>query len=259
MITQRRVTTFEDGRQEEPASWLTGGLLRWDVAVGSAYARLVNRPLARLAGRILAALLLTVLLAAKWQAVKPLLGANHLLAHEWTDQAVLLNNLLQIPFLALATLLVVFRGPQIRGTGRFSGVIVALSGTLLPSLLIYDSRTGSIAALAPVAALLLAVGMSWAIWSLTVLGRCFSMVPEVRGLVTRGPYRWIRHPIYLGEVIAVFGLLLPVISVSHVAIFAVFCGLQLWRTNYEEAGLAATFAEYGEYRNRTARLLPGLW
>jgi protein-S-isoprenylcysteine O-methyltransferase Ste14 len=259
MITKRRATTFEDGRPEEPASRLAGGLLRWDVAVGSAYARLANRPVARLAGRILAALVLTFVLAAKWQAIKPLFGGDHLHSDGWTDQALLLNTLLQIPFVALMILLVVIRGPQIRGTGRLSGMVVALSGTLLPSLLIYDSRSGSIAALAPLAALLLAAGMLWAIWSLTVLGRCFSMVPEVRGLVTSGPYRWVRHPIYLGEVTAVFGLLLPIISVSHVAIFAIFCGLQLWRTNYEEAGLAASFPEYGEYRNRTARLLPGLW
>lgn len=259
MTTLGRVTTFDDGRPERAAPRFGRGLLNLDVALGAAYARLANRPLARIVGRILVALLLVLLLAAKWRALSALLGANQSPAHVWNHWAVVLNNALQIPFLALATYLVVRRGPQIRGTGRFSGILVALSGTLIPSLLIYDSGVESRASVAPLAALLLLVGMLWAIWSLAVLGRCFSTVPEVRGLVTRGPYQWVRHPIYLGEVVATLGLLLPILSVFHVAIFAIFCGLQLWRTQYEEVGLSATFPEYGDYQRRTARLVPGLW
>jgi protein-S-isoprenylcysteine O-methyltransferase Ste14 len=259
MATQRRVTTFGDGRQEQPTPQFGHTLRLWDVAIGAAYARLANRQPARIVGRILVALMLTVLLSAKWQEVSPLLRADRPRTDEWTYWAVLANDGLQIPFLALAVLLVVLRRPQIQGTTRFSGILVALGGTLIPSLLIYDSNVGSHTALAPVAILLLSVGMIWAIWSLTVLGRCFGVVPEVRGLVTSGPYQWVRHPIYLGEVIATLGLLLPILSVFHVAVFSIFCGLQLWRTKYEEVGLAATFPEYGDYQRRTARLLPGLW
>jgi len=58
---------------------------------------------------------------------------------------------------------------------------------------------------------------------------------------------------------AALGLLLPILSTRNVVVFALFCALQLWRTRYEEKGLAATFPVYEEYRQRTARLLPGLW
>lgn len=259
MTTQRHATTVDGSRHEHAAPRFGRVLLSWDAALGAAYARLANRPVARIIGRIIVALLLALLLTAKWRALSTLLGSDHQRAHDGNYWAVVLNNALQIPFLALATFLVVRRGPQIRGTRRFSGILVALSGTLIPSLLIYDSGANSRASVAPLAVLLLLVGMLWAIWSLAVLGCCFSTVPEVRGLVTRGPYQWVRHPIYLGEIVATLGVLLPVLSVFHVAIFAIFCGLQLWRTQYEEDGLRATFPEYGDYRQRTARLVPGLW
>jgi len=82
---------------------------------------------------------------------------------------------------------------------------------------------------------------------------------RLRGLVTRGPYRWVRHPVYLDEITAMLGLLLPILSARNLAVFALFCALQLWRTRHEEAALAATFPEYADYRRRTPRLLPGLW
>lgn len=256
---QERGTTLNEIRKERFSPRIGRVLLSWDAALGSTYARLANRPVARMIGRILVALLFALLLMAKWRALGTLFGSDHQRAHDGNYWAVVLNNALQIPFLALATFLVVRRRPQIQGARRFSGILVALSGTLFPSLLIYDSGAKSRVSVAPLAALLLLVGMIWAIWSLAVLGRCFSTVPEVRGLVTRGPYRWVRHPIYLGEVVATLGVLLPVLSVFHVAIFAMFCGLQLWRTQYEEGGLGATFPEYGDYQRRTARLVPGLW
>jgi len=43
-------------------------------------------------------------------------------------------------------------------------------------------------------------GLLLALWSLIVLGFSFSIAPEDRGIVARGPYRLVRHPMYLGEV-----------------------------------------------------------
>jgi protein-S-isoprenylcysteine O-methyltransferase Ste14 len=40
---------------------------------------------------------------------------------------------------------------------------------------------------------------AWGIWSLR---RSFSITVEARALVTHGPYRWVRHPVYLGEIMA---------------------------------------------------------
>jgi protein-S-isoprenylcysteine O-methyltransferase Ste14 len=44
-------------------------------------------------------------------------------------------------------------------------------------------------------------GCLFAIWSFVWLGKSFAVLPAARGIVTRGPYRWIRHPAYVGELL----------------------------------------------------------
>ena len=53
------------------------------------------------------------------------------------------------------------------------------------------------------------------------LGRCFGVLPEARGLVTHGPYRLVRHPLYLGELAAMGGLLVASPSPRNLALGAV--------------------------------------
>src|SRR6266851_31123 len=102
----------------------------------------------------------------------------------------------------------------------------------------------------------LAVGITWALYSLSYLGRRFSIVPEARGLVTSGPYRLTRHPIYLGEIIAGFGLVLPTLFSLHLVVFAVFLAAQLVRTYFEERMLRSTYPQYEAYARHTHRLIP---
>src|SRR5215218_7491171 len=49
------------------------------------------------------------------------------------------------------------------------------------------------------------------------LGRCFGVLPEARGLVTHGPYQFVRHPLYLGEFTAMAGLLIASPSARNLA------------------------------------------
>jgi protein-S-isoprenylcysteine O-methyltransferase Ste14 len=102
------------------------------------------------------------------------------------------------------------------------------------------------------------LGGAWMLVSVLYLGRCFGVLPEARGLVTRGPYRIVRHPLYLGELTAFAGLVLASPTTVNLALAGVFfCG-QAIRMRLEEAALRAEFPRYAEYAAATPRLLPGV-
>jgi protein-S-isoprenylcysteine O-methyltransferase Ste14 len=108
-----------------------------------------------------------------------------------------------------------------------------------------------------VGSLLLAGGLTFSLVSLAVLGRCFGVLPDVRGLVMRGPYRWVRHPLYLGELTSALGIALGTSRFAlAMVVWAVCAALQLARTRYEERSLRAEFPEYEAYSRRTKRLVP---
>jgi protein-S-isoprenylcysteine O-methyltransferase Ste14 len=98
----------------------------------------------------------------------------------------------------------------------------------------------------------------WLLVSVLTLGRCFGVLPEARGLVTRGPYGVVRHPVYLGELGACAGLVLAAPTGRNFAVAAVFAGAQALRMRLEEDELRAHFPEYDRYAARTPRLLPRL-
>jgi protein-S-isoprenylcysteine O-methyltransferase Ste14 len=97
---------------------------------------------------------------------------------------------------------------------------------------------------------------AWLLVSVLALGRCFGVLPEVRGLVTDGPYRFVRHPVYLGELGACAGLVVAAPSLWNLGVAAVFAGAQAIRMRLEELALAAEFPAYGAYAAETPRIVP---
>jgi protein-S-isoprenylcysteine O-methyltransferase Ste14 len=79
-------------------------------------------------------------------------------------------------------------------------------------------------------------------------------------IVSRGPYRWTRNPMYLGHLIFFLGIALTLGSWIAAAVFA---GHALWfdrRVREDEARLAQRFGEpYREYCRRVKRWLPGIY
>lgn len=80
-------------------------------------------------------------------------------------------------------------------------------------------------------------GMAWQLLAKLTLGRSFGVLPATRGLVTRGPYRVVRHPIYLGYLIGHAGFLLSNFSLQNVLVLALLYGAQTIRMVREEAVL----------------------
>jgi protein-S-isoprenylcysteine O-methyltransferase Ste14 len=160
---------------------------------------------------------------------------------------------------ALFTVLVNVRPAPLRRDRDPAGVLVALVSQLsMITVGLFGSDPSGGARLV-VSDGLLVTGLLFSIASVAVLGRCFGVLPDVRGLVTRGPYRLVRHPLYLGELTAALGI---VAGSRHplaaAAAWVVCLGLQLARTRYEERNLRAAFPEYEVYAGRTRRLVPGI-
>lgn len=99
--------------------------------------------------------------------------------------------------------------------------------------------------------------MAWQFTAKLFLGRSFGLLPAQRGLVTAGPYRVVRHPIYFGYLVGHVGFLLANFSWRNVAVLALLYAAQVIRIRREEAILAATDADYGRYQRHVRwRLLP---
>jgi len=109
-----------------------------------------------------------------------------------------------------------------------------------------------------VAILLLASALLGAL-VLPHLGRSFSLMSEARGLVTRGPYRIVRHPLYVVEELAAIAGFIEAFSLAAALLLAVQIAFQIRRILNEEAVLATSFPDYARYQATTARVIPGIW
>jgi len=161
----------------------------------------------------------------------------------------------------LAVLVVMFalrRVPQRRANGtypRFTAVVgtfISVGIVLLPPQEI--SPTVYLASM-----LLVIGGTAVAVFAAVVLGRSISIMPEARQLVTWGPYALIRHPLYLGEMVATFGLAAQYLLPWALVLLTLHCIFQLERMKYEERVLVGAFPNYVTYMARTARLVPGVY
>lgn len=90
------------------------------------------------------------------------------------------------------------------------------------------------------------------------LGRRFGILPANRGIVTKGPFAIVRHPIYLGWVILATGFAMSYPSARNILLIVGSLPFMFWRIELEE-GLLGDDPEYRLYRARTPyRLCPGL-
>ncbi|MGH9319263.1 MAG: methyltransferase family protein [Vicinamibacteria bacterium] len=106
---------------------------------------------------------------------------------------------------------------------------------------------------------LFTLGAVITVLSFCALGRSFGILPALRPIATRGPYRLLRHPAYAGELLMVLACALSRPSALAAAVVVVSIPLASLRIRAEEA-LLDSDERYRTYRERVRfRLLPGLW
>jgi|SRR5882672_1804338 len=120
---------------------------------------------------------------------------------------------------------------------------MAFIGSYMPWMISFSPKTDFALAnlLSPIFVI---CGITLAVISLVHLKTAFSLVPQARSVVRSGPYRWLRHPLYVSEEIAVVGVLLQHLAPFTVLIVAVHIAVQIGRIQYEERLLGETFPHY---------------
>jgi protein-S-isoprenylcysteine O-methyltransferase Ste14 len=102
-------------------------------------------------------------------------------------------------------------------------------------------------------------GLGLAIWARVHLGRNWGMPMTERvepELITSGPYRHIRHPIYTGLLLGMFGTALAT-NLIGLVIAAVLSGVFYYAARVEERNMIAAFpTAYPAYRASTKMLIP---
>lgn len=152
-----------------------------------------------------------------------------------------------LPFLVFETVaagLGLLQTEAKRYATRAIEIVVPVVGTwLFPVAYDLLHAQEHIGVFAPAWAVITVLSYLWLLWSVATLGRNFSILPEARTLVARGPYAVTGHPMYLG-----YGVLWGLAAVFTgslwvFALWAVSCALLVWRARLEERTLGLGFGE----------------
>lgn len=110
-----------------------------------------------------------------------------------------------------------------------------------------------------VGAALQLLGIFWQLFAKASLRRSFGILPANRGVVSRGAYRFVRHPMYLGYVITDIGFLLVNFGLQNLLVYGCEFALQVGRIVREEQLLSADEG-YRNYKARVHyRVIPGVF
>jgi protein-S-isoprenylcysteine O-methyltransferase Ste14 len=162
-------------------------------------------------------------------------------------------------FYALMIACYLRRRPAVATSRSVTAHVAAVVATLTPFAFPLAAATSSGSGQQLAADTLLLAGTMWSVWTLRFLGRNLSVLAQARDVVDRGPYRWVRHPLYAGEIVSCLGLGIAAGSAAAAALWLTLCALQAYRALREEQVLLRALPGYRRYRARTAALIPGIF
>ena len=107
------------------------------------------------------------------------------------------------------------------------------------------------------------LGLVIGVWAVRVMGLGkFNITPDPLSssrLVTKGPYRLIRHPTYLALLLVTIPLVSAEFSMFRMTIWLVLLVDLLLKLNYEEGLLTTQLTGYAEYKQNSYRLIPFIY
>lgn len=139
--------------------------------------------------------------------------------------------------------------------------LVAVQAVLIIAILFVP--VGDAWPLPPVVAAV-STALTWAgigllIWAIAIFGRGVTPSPlpsQKAQLRTRGPYRWIRHPMYTGVIMVMTGAMLDRRSWLAAALWIALVGFLVVKAHWEEQRLVETYPGYESYRETVAAFVP---
>jgi protein-S-isoprenylcysteine O-methyltransferase Ste14 len=183
-------------------------------------------------------------------------GGTQISLHTWAD--VVSRGFVAAYYLILWVLILTRPPPLAQSEGVLPS-IMAFAGTYLPLAVPALGQGTAFLTLQIASSVLLLCGGALTIATLLHLGRSFSLVPQARRLMRHGPYRLVRHPLYVAEEISICGVALHFLSPWTAAFLVLHCAIQVRRMLYEESILMRVFPEYQSYATSTARVIPKVW
>lgn len=96
-------------------------------------------------------------------------------------------------------------------------------------------------------------------WAISIMRFNFNVAPDIlydSKLVTRGPYKYIRHPMYTSVLGIALCYVIDSFTIFNLMMFVVLLIDLLMKLHYEEKILAIRFGQYNVYKKKTKRIIP---
>jgi protein-S-isoprenylcysteine O-methyltransferase Ste14 len=125
-------------------------------------------------------------------------------------------------------------------------VVIGVTGPIIPSNPVFLGG-----------AILGVLLMIWAIGTMRLSN--LNVMPDLKDsnvLVTSGPYRLIRHPMYTGGLLITLALVLNHLTLLRVGYWVILVIDLHFKLMYEEKRLLEKYPQYSDYQQKTRRLIP---
>jgi protein-S-isoprenylcysteine O-methyltransferase Ste14 len=156
------------------------------------------------------------------------------------------------------------REPQRHLLQSFGLMLAIIAAFLLPYLPIFSFVNFAPVnpVLSGVGVILCVAGITFLVWARQHLGKNWSQTVSAKighELVMSGPYRYVRHPMYAGGLLAALGSAI-VCGGAFIFLLVILGAFFLWRVVAEDKLMEEQFPnEYPEYKKRTKALIPFIW